>query len=432
MEQPNDRGLAPENYAAPGAAAQHATGALYQGEFETPSDGTAQAVRLHARALAQTGIPVLLRSFSSTVVTAQGVVESVHLVGLPPEVDTEVGPLTKTSIGKLRVSIKHLVVRSAEHLRQAIMPRGAIVSDPNDLDAQIKLRDAIYGSTIVYSVWERDRIDESIARVLARVGQCWVPCDQNARMLVASGVPAEKVHVVPHPYSDDDLIHVCTQRHPNAHNGWKKFYSIGRWEPRKGFAELIEAFLAAFAPGDKASLTIKYSGTGQWPGYPTPAEALASAVARAGGGWNMALAQQSVKLIDGRVKRSQIVGLHLENNIYVSSSHGEAWNLSAFDAKLAGNRLVHVPWGGTCDFADSKDDVPVKNELGSAHPSYRWESDAKWASFLTSELAWSLSRAMVPREFKRPEGFERYSMVAVGQRMRSLAESLVPEKKLVT
>ena len=95
----------PENYAAPSTKAEHAHGVLYQGEFETVSDGTAQAVRLHARALADTGIPVLLRSFSSTVVNADGVAEPVHLVGLPPEVDTEVGPLTKTSIAETRTLI---------------------------------------------------------------------------------------------------------------------------------------------------------------------------------------------------------------------------------------------------------------------------------------------------------------------------------------
>ncbi len=429
----NERSTKGPPYAAPGTAAKHASGVLYQGEFETPTDGTAQAVRLHARALAMTGVPVLLRSFSNTVVTAAGVVESVHLVGLPAEVEAEVGDLTRESIAAARPAIKHLVVRSAEHLKQALMPRGAVVGNPEDIEGQMRLRDGVYNNTIVYSVWERDRIDASIARVLARVGQCWVPCEQNARMLVGSGVPAEKVHVVPHPYRDDDPIHVCTRRHPNAHDGWKRFYSIGRWEPRKGFAELIEAFLTAYAPLDRASLTIKYSGTGMWTGYPTPAEALENAAARSGGRWSLEQAQKKVKLIDGRVKRSQIVSLHMQNNIYVSASHGEAFSFPSFDAKLAGNRLVHIDYGGTSDFYDHFGDVPVSAALGAVHASYRWESDAKWATYDLTELTEALHRAEVPEVFRRPSFFpERYSMAAVGQRMRSLVEKLVPEKKLVT
>ena len=433
--QPDNRSVGNRPYAAPGVAAEHETGVLYQGEFETPSDGTAQAVRLHARALARTGVPVLLRSFSGTVVNPQGVVESVHVAGLPKEVETEVGDLTKTSIGRLQASVKHLVVRNAEHLRQAIVPRGAVVSDPDDLDGQIRMRDALYAKTIVYSVWERDSIDEAVARQLARAGQCWVPSEHNAKLLVARGVPGEKVHVVPHPFTDDDLIHQCTQRPAKAHGGQKRFYSIGRWEPRKGFALLIAAFLKAFAPGDNATLTIKWSGSGMWPQYLTPDDALHVARTSFGAtnGWDEESAKRAVKLIPGRLPRSQIVGLHLQNNIYVSSSHGEAFNLSAFDAKLAGNRLVHVPWGGTADFAGA-DDVAVPYEMYPVHPSYRWESDAQWASFEVEHMARALRSAAELERFR--ENFHRdpkldvFSMAAVGQKMRSLVQKLVPEKKL--
>lgn len=415
----------PMNYANYSLPAKHGSGVFYQGEFETPSDGTAQAVRLHARALADTGIPLLLRSFSGMVVNAQGVAEPVCLTGLPPEVENEVGALTTTDIAVARPSIKHLVIRSAEHLRQVIVPRGAIPL-LDDISEQIKLHNGIYANSIVYSVWERDRIDPAVAKMLARVRQCWVPSEHNAKLLRDSGVPAEHVHVVPHPYKDNDPIHACTRRPASLHCGSRRFYAIGRWEPRKGFDKLVRAFLLAFSPEDDVHLTIKYSGSGRWPQYQSPEECLTlSFDERAVNGWKPKDVAERIHLIDGRVTRSKIVQLHFENNIYVSSSHGEAWNLSAFDAKLAGNTLVYVPWGGVCDFAESSD-IAIPCKLGPVHESYNWEHGSQWADYTIPLLARGLRCATVPSEFRRPGGLDRFSMAAVGRQMRDLVDSAFP------
>lgn len=417
-----------ENYFQTSTPAEHPYGILYQGEFETPSDGTAQAVRLHATALAATGVPLILRSFSGVVVSALGVAEPVHVAGMPPEVEADVGHLLNTDIAAFRPCIKHVVIRSAEHCRQLLMPRGAIPLEADNIEAQMAMRDGIYDNTIVYSVWERDRIDPGIAQHLARVKQCWVPCSHNQRMLVASGVPADRVHVVPHPYRDTDMIHVCTKRPANYHKGWRRFYSIGRWEPRKGFGKLISAFLTAFTPEDKVSLTIKYSGSGNWPGYEQPQDLamLAAFSGAAANGWTYDNLRERVTILDGRLKRSMIVKLHHENNIYVSASHGEAWGIPAFEAKLAGNALVYVPYGGIADFATDSD-IAVPYKLGPVDPSYKWEHGSQWADYEMGDLVEGLRRARVPETFERPASFEkRFSMAAVGAQMRDLVDAALP------
>jgi len=418
-----------ENYFAPSVAAKHPYGVLYQGEFETPTDGTARAVRLHARALAATGVPLLLRSFSSVVVNADGVIEPVYAAGMPPEVTAEVGPLLDTDIAEFLPVIKHVVIRSPEHLRQILMPRGAIPLE-NVTEEQIKMRDGIYGNTIVYSVWERDRIDEGIARHLARVKQCWVPCEQNRQLLIGAGVPEQNVHVVPHPYEPGAIERLCHRRPAGAHGGWKRFYSIGRWEPRKGLEKLLLAFVLAFKPDDKVSLTIKYSGSGLWQDYPTPEAAVCDAIIDAGPecAWSIEQLRSRVTLIGGRVNESQITKLHFENNIYVSASHGEAFNFGAFDAKRAGNAMVYVPWGGVVDFAEASD-IAVPHVMKPAHTSYRWEHGALWADCSAVDLAEGLRRARIPEAFQAPTSFsERFSMQAVGERMRLLVDSAVPKR----
>lgn len=407
-------------YFAPGRKADHPHAVMYVGEYETLWDGTAVAVRSHARALAQTGIPVSLRSFTGTVIDEHGIARPAHSIDKDPIVLREVGPLELTTADEYYPRILHLVVRDAEHLKQVVMPRGAIAPS---FEEQVRMREHIYASTILYTVWERDRVDPAIVKILSKVAENWVPCLENAHMLMASGVPEEKISVVPHPYDPTDPILKLQRRAPDG--AWKKFYSIGRWEPRKGYNALVSAFLLAFTPKDNAILTIKYTG-GKWPGYPTPEETLAIASecpVLGGRGWTPERIRERVKLIEGRFPRAAILELHYRNNIYVSASHGEAWNLPAFEACLAGNQVVYVPSGGVEDFVGNGhvavspgDDEPVPR-------SYGWEADARWMGYSIPQLVVALQKA-TPRathDVIATKGIDlrAYSLDAVGKLMRN-------------
>ncbi len=410
---------------ADGKAATHPYGVLYQGEHETLWDGTCQAVRLHAQALATTGVPLLLTSFSNVVIDENGIAEPVHTVGLSEEVTRQVGALRNESIATLLPLIKHLVVRSAEQLKMVIYPRG-IVSQ--DIEQLIRMRAAVAAATILYTVWERDRIDPAIVAQLSRVGECWVPCEQNAQLLRSAGV--EQVRVMPHPYDPASPLCKLTGRRPIAD---RLFYSIGAWQPRKGLHELLGAFLSMYGPGDRSRLTLKISG-GQWPGYLTPQESVTFWLADPNvqrQGWTAETLAGHLRVITARLPTDQILKLHFQNNIYVSAAHGEAWCLPAFDAKVAGNRVVHVPFGGTADFCEPTD-VAVPFTMGLVDPTYGWEPEARWASYLPEELERALLWAEPPRSFTRSPGFEeRFRVDKVGQLMLEavldVAERFKPE-----
>lgn len=401
-----------------GRKAEHPSAVMYVGEYETLWDGTAVAVRSHARALAQTGIPVSLRSFSGIVVDEHGVARPTHSVEPDPQVTREVGALELTTAAEYYPRILHLVVRSAEHLKQVVIPRGAIAQD---FEAQVKMREHLYASTILYTVWERDRVDPAIAKILSKVAQNWVPSHQNAQMLIESGVPAEKIRIVPHPYDPADPILKLQRRKANTE--WRRFYSIGRWEPRKGYAELVVAFLLAFKPEDKTILTIKYTG-GKWPGYPTPEELKEKLSAEPPLGWTAEKIRERVKLIEGRFPRAAILEIHYRNNIYVSASHGEAWNLPAFEACLAGNQVVYVPSGGVDDFARNGHVAVSPEGLAPVPRSYGWEADAQWTGYSVSDLSRALEKAygFGSHDVATMKSIElrSYSLAAVGRQMRDL------------
>lgn len=404
-----------------GVPAQHPFAVHYQGSWETPWDGTSVAVRRHARALALTGLPVLLESFHRIQINREGFAEPAH-GNLDDGVIAEVGHLVTTSASALVPRVKHLVVRDAEHLRLSIMPRSLGPDTVADPARMLELRDSIYATTVAFTVWERDRIDPSVARQLTRCAQAWVPCTRNARMLVDCGVPEDQVRVVPHPYDPDDDICKLTRRRPTAE---RRFYSLsGAWQPRKGYHKLLGAFLRAFCPRDRVHLTIKYAPS-QWQGYAQPRDCLGRWLADGQvrrNGWTWETLVGRLEMIEGRVDPDKLLKLHFDNNIYVCSSHGEAWCLPAYDAKCAGNRLVHVPYGGTEDFAEpGRGDLEVPFRLAPVHASYGWPEDCQWADYDVDALAVALQHAHAPEEYVRSARFsETFSLQAVGKQMRAL------------
>lgn len=405
-------------YFAPGTEATHPNGVMYQGDYQHEGDGTAIAIRLHARALAKTGVPLFLKPFSGQVLTKKGIYEPLHLAGLSPLVDQETEGLRQTSIAKLYPVIRHFVAHKTSDIAKHVM-RGS-VGPLDDPELVMKARQIVYGSTVFYSVWERSKIPIATAKEMSRMGDNWVPCTQNKEMLHICGV--KNVCVIPHPFDPESPLCHLTKRKPIK---TKRFYNIGRWEPRKNQVELVRSFLFAFNPGDDVHLTLKTHGS--WPGYETLEEVLSPEFLSAAG-WTRSQVDAQLTVIEGILRPDQIVKLHYENNIYVSTSCGEAWCLPAFEAKVAGNVVLHVPYGGTSDFCDSRDgEIPYK--MAPVPPSYGWDIDCEWAEASLGGVESAL-REMEPLDFVRTKEFEeRFSLDAVGAQMRARLKEVFGSKK---
>lgn len=425
-----------ENYSAPGRAALRKYAVHYQGPWETLHDGVQRAVRAHARALADTGVPVLLESFSRTVVDREGQTHQALWGMMEPEVMAEVEHLVLGESTYLAPRIKHVVNGlGADQLQALLAPRR--FADCETLD-EVQAKLAWWLSwTVAFTVWETTTVDAEVAKLLAACAQSWVPSESNRRALILSGVPEAKVHVVPHPYVEDSDVRKLLRRPsrpaplPGLIDAQLRFYSIGKWEPRKCFPEAMEALLRAYKPGESWSYTLKTS-SGNWKDYPRPAEALQQVLNKPevrANGWTLETLSGHLRVITGIVREDEIVQLHYRNNIYLSSASGEGYGLPAFDAAVAGNRLVYVAGTGPQTFARD-DDVPVVvRETEPAHSSYGWGSREVYrVDPAALELA---VLAVRPPEYgKLVSVSERFSRAAVGKLMRELIlEVGSPESK---
>jgi len=360
---------------------------LYQAEWSVLGDGVCRQGRRQAVALAKAGVRVTLKTINyperDAPEAAQREVEAVRQAGSFP----------------MPLAIRQTVIHDAGYLENLVKAHGVSAAD-----------------SIVATWWERDRVDGRIIQVLRRCAELWVTCERNRAAFVTSGMPADKVHVVRFPLASLP----DTESPPPAPPG-RRFYNIGKWEPRKNQHGLIGAFLGAFGPHDDARLLIKTRAFGgPWAGYPCIADSLRQWIhdrAIRARGWDERSIGAKVRVCTDNMPDAQIASLHTDHNIYVSAGHGEALDIPALEAKQQGNRLVHVGFGGSEDYSEPED-VRVPWTLGRVHPGYHWEPDAHWATYSPQALSAALLQA-VPRSSR--EGVDTlaaYSDGAVAQQMR--------------
>ncbi len=412
-----------DTYVAPGQDADHPIGVLYYADHETLDDGVCRQVRLHARALADTGMPLKLQSIASRVRYGP----ETFVAGedmLMPEVREKVGSLRKTTIARAGIIIVQAVIWEVNTLWRLLLPTYV---QREDGFSEVVLR-----KTIVYMPWERDTVAREMVKGLERVGQVWLQCERNIKAFVEAGLPREKIRHMPNGFDPASPVCRIAETRPRVPHG-RRYYTIAKWEPRKGLVELVRAWLQTFSPGDAASLTIKTQPYGgRWDDLPSPAELVKRCLEDpdiAGRGWTKENLSRQLFIFQGLWSEADITKLHALNNIYVSASHAEGWDYPAFDARCAGNRLVHVGFGGSEDYA-GPGDVRVPFELGPVHRGYGWEPHARWAVYTERALMDALRAATPPasRVFPAAE-LDGYTAETVGALMHDHVLELARERQ---
>lgn len=339
-----------------GEPAKHQEVVQHIAPWSEKYDGIAEHSRRTARALADAGEPVQLIN--------QSFVQDVD-----DEVLAKVRDLVELDAGSARLRLIQ-GVPSETFLAKYVTHRF--------LNAEgLAARNSC---TVFYTVTEYEGVSPVMAGLLNRARQVWTASRRSSRMLVASGVDPEKLRVVPMPFFRDDPL-LALQGRERA-PGPPRFLHIGKWEPRKAQHEMLGAFMLAFRPNE-AQFCIKTSKFApKFKNYPSDVGASVrhwledERVKK--NGWSAATVQPSIRMITDQVSDEKIRMLHGWSDVYLSLAHGEGFDMPAFDAKLAGNRLVYTASGGPEDFCRA-DDIPAMFEgTEDADPWYEWGPQAKW------------------------------------------------------
>lgn len=394
-------------------------GVVYRGPFETAHDGVCIAVRRNACALRRAKIPVFLQSPNHTHWN-RGFVERTYYAELPKEVLYEIDHLTDLKHQRTVCWIEHFV---------PTLNKLIALTEPGAMGADAAFKPIALKSTAAYIALEYSSVPEQWIERLNMFGRVLVPCQANADWLQQSGLKVP-VDVVVHPLALKDPM-----RHADAppySSGTFNFLTMGKWEPRKNQHMLIGAFALAFSPDDDVTLTIKSNAFWNRRDYPATAEAAIEFWGKSNllkrTKWTAEQLASRIKVLwNVHMSRQELVDLYRGAHCYVQAGRSEGFDLCAFDAKVAGLRMVAVGYGGPSQFMQP-DDVPVisgelAGEACTPPPAgYDAPEGTLWPAPTARDYALAL-RAAYDRRDQRPAAFDvrPYLIDSVGQTLREVA-----------
>lgn len=259
------------------------------------------------------------------------------------------------------------------------------------------------------SMLETDRLDPEVAQACnAQFDAVWVPSHFNAKTFSSSGVKPGIIHVLHEPF--DPVLYTCsrdtpTQRsqaafgmphldsflaeEPKAGTSTTfTFLSVFKWETRKNWKALLEAFAEAFPnnvtevtqeDGRQVALTVRLLIKTQELSWGTSPESDVEELFSEG---------STAKLPTGRllIIKDSLPGevmprLYHAADAFVLPTHGEGWGLPLMEAMASGLPAIATDWGGQTEFMNRDNAFMLGYELepsdGNGH---------MWATPHASEL----------------------------------------------
>jgi glycosyltransferase involved in cell wall biosynthesis len=189
---------------------------------------------------------------------------------------------------------------------------------------------------IGFVVWETTRIPRSKLRVLQTLDELWVPSAWGRAILMANGLSPERVHVVPEGVDPETF----RPSEPGARDSASpfRFLCVGKWENRKGIADLARAYSREFEASEPVEL-ILHCFNPYLPGFSI------SAALR-----ELDLPPHAPIRTSNPGSRASLVALYGGCDVFVLPTKAEGWGLTIIEAMSCGVPAIATDYSAHTDF----------------------------------------------------------------------------------
>jgi glycosyltransferase involved in cell wall biosynthesis len=209
---------------------------------------------------------------------------------------------------------------------------------------------------VAYHPWEYSRAPKASVEVMNRTKEVWTPSKFCVDAFVRSGVPAEKIHVIPNGV-DLEIYQPEGRKADLPTSKPFKFLFVGGTIFRKGIDILLEAYRRAFRASDPVSLLIKDFGKrGIYP-FERGLELITD--------FTKNPSNPEVVHLPNHRSNMEMSELYRACDVFVSSYRGEGFCLPALEAMACGKPVIVTAGGATDDFVSSSEGwhIPASLQL---------------------------------------------------------------------
>ena len=288
------------------------------------------------------------------------------------------------------------------------------------------------GVKIGRAMAETDHWHPSFTSKAAEMDEIWVPSQFSSDVLIASGVDKDKVTIIPVPTDTDrfdplavepavlplgDLLFPDLQHEPQVKHehttrlrgsgslglngrgassskgvkdGHFVFLSTFKWEQRKGWDILIDAFITAFKATDSVTLYILTKPNGK-DGLSGIREEVKTHLKSKSSHLSLD-SMPNIRVVASNLSPEDYVRMYRAADCYVTASRGEGWGMPITEAMSMGLPIISTNWSGAADIMSLDPSIawPINYTMEAVEKTEAtpwWFDQSKWARANTSELA---------------------------------------------
>jgi glycosyltransferase involved in cell wall biosynthesis/SAM-dependent methyltransferase len=253
------------------------------------------------------------------------------------------------------------------------------------------------GRLVVMQPWEFGGVPADWVRGVQAADEVWVPTTWVRDGYLQSGVPSDKVVVIPHGV-DTTTFAPGGPKLPLKNGKGVRLLFVGGAIARKGFDLLLDTYLETFSRDDDVCLVLKLFGADGPYRHIAMDERAKAAVADPGA--------PAIEIVEGRLTTAEMAALYRACDVLVHPYRGEGFALPVAEAMACGLPTVVTGYGACLDYCDKETSwlLPATLErVGlpgvAASPAGFWMAEPS-----TQALAASLRRAVEDADLRRAKG----------------------------